>query len=169
LNPGPAAAFSFDGGFLFGRENLFHDVSKSVRRVLVEDPVFLPRLAESGLTLRPPVNFFRQFVVERTGKQADRLNLQKSRLEPTVDAVRLPALKHRLTQTNTLDRLKTLEERGRLDRTLPREAAEAFGFLFLLRIKKYSAGPAMNRHSFDWIDPKPMDPRERKNLKEFSR
>jgi len=160
-----AAGHFFDGRFLSGREDLFHQVTRSVRLGLVENQDFLTRMAESALAVGPPLGFFRQFVVERTGKLADRLNLEKAGLEPAVDAVRLLALKYRLTQTNTLDRLKALEERGYLDRILAREAAEAFGFLFLFRIKKYLAEAAMKNHSFDWIDPKLLDPVERQTLK----
>jgi len=161
-----AAALLFDGRFLFGREDLFHEVRRSVRRGLVEHPDFLPRLAENVLTVRPPLSFFRQQVLNRNGDLTKGLNLWKSCLAPAVDAVRLLALKNRLTQTNTLDRLKALEERGLLDRILAREAAEAFGFLFLFRIKKYLAEAAMKNHSFDWIDPKLLDPVERQILKE---
>ncbi len=161
-----SAALFFDARFIYGREELVRDVMRVVRRELLGNQSFLARLAAGALADRPPLGFFRQFVVEKSGEHANRLNLKKLGLQPAVAAVRLLSLEKRQPQTNTLDRLRALEENGDLDAQTAREAAEAFNFMFMLRLKNYLHGLALDRFSFDWINPEMLGPVERRALRE---
>lgn len=160
-----SAALFFDARFIFGDESVVHEVMRVVRRELLENKVFIARMAESALSERAPLGFFRQFVVETSGDHANRLNLKKKGLQPAVAAVRLLSLEQRLPETNTLERLHTLKDGGILDAALARDAMEAFSFMFMLRIKNYLRALSVDRYAFDWVNPELLPPVERRALK----
>ena len=68
---------------------------------------FFRHLTENALHFKPPLGFFRNFVVESKGKHRDAFDI-KSAMVPIVDFARIYALKHKLKETNTLERLNRL-------------------------------------------------------------
>jgi CBS domain-containing protein len=164
-----AAALFFDGRIIFGPDRLTIDISRMVRRELLENRSFLVRLARSAVQDRPPLGFFRQLVCGKSGKQERRLNLKAKGLQPLVAAVRLLALEQRVVPTNTLERLRALSEGGHLEPDLAAEAVDAYQFLSRLRVQNYLTGRAMDRYSFDWLRPELLDPVVRRGLKQSFR
>jgi CBS domain-containing protein len=161
-----SAGLFFDARFIYGREDLVHEIMRLIRHELLENRPFLTGLAVSALSAKPPLGFFRGFIVEKSGEHENRLNLKKNGLLPLVDAVRLLSLERRLPLTNTLDRLKALGQSGGLDPALAAEAAEAFNYMFILRMRNYVEGLAVARFSFDWVNPELLAGVERRALKE---
>jgi CBS domain-containing protein len=164
-----SAALFFDGRIIHGHEELTREIRRHVEGRLLENPSFFRNLAKSALAVIPPLGFFRQFVVEKSGEHENRLNLKKSGLGPLVDATRILTLWRLLPQTNTLDRLMALGENGVIEADLARDAALAFEFMFMLRVKNYIEGPKMDRLSFDWVHPGRLDKVSQKALKEAFR
>ena len=165
----PSAALLFDARLIYGRDDIVHQVMRLVRTELLDARVFLNQMAAAALRTRPPIGFFRQFVLERSGDQQKRLDLKSSGIQPLADAVRVLALEKRLRQTNTLDRILALEQSGGLPAGLAEETRNAFSFLFMLRIQNYLTGRSLNRFSFDRISPELLDPARKKALKEAFR
>jgi CBS domain-containing protein len=67
----------------------------------------LALLARRALKNRPPVSFFRRFLVERSGEHRHTFNIRERGIIPVVDAARLLALELRYFEsTNTFDRLR---------------------------------------------------------------
>ncbi|MEW6262086.1 MAG: DUF294 nucleotidyltransferase-like domain-containing protein [Thermodesulfobacteriota bacterium] len=160
-----SAALFFDGRFLYGREDLVIEVMRLVRRELLENRSFLVRLATATLSEKPPLGVFRQFVVEKSGQHGRRLDIKRRGLLPLVNAVRLLSLEKRLPLTNTRDRLLALGQSGALDDQLAREAAEAFNYLLMMRLRNYVEGLTKDRFSFDYFSPELLDAVQRRALK----
>jgi len=128
--------------------------------------VFLRYLAKDCLTARPPLTFFRSFVVEKSGENKNTLDLKRRGLTPFVDFARVFALKHGVKETNTADRLRLLMEEGHLPKGLISEALEAYEFLMQLRLvhqmDKMNAGQQPDNH----IDPATLTELEKRTLKQ---
>jgi CBS domain-containing protein len=128
--------------------------------------IFLMHLAKDCLQSKPPLTFFRNFMVEKDGKYKNRLDIKTRGLVPFVDFARLMALRHGVKETNTLDRLNTLSENGHIPRELYVETREAYEFQMQLRLvhqlRMMEIGQAPHNH----IDPAELSDLEKQTLKE---
>ncbi|MGC8602612.1 MAG: CBS domain-containing protein, partial [Desulfomonilaceae bacterium] len=73
---------------------------------------FLKGLADDFLNTTPPVSFFRNTIVQADGSQSHRLDLESQVAEPFADFARIMSFKQKITETNTLARLKALARAG---------------------------------------------------------
>ena len=92
-------------------------------------------LASIAIGRKPPLGFFRTFVVERGGEHKEELDVKSFGTGPIVDAARVFALDAGVNQTNTVDRLSALQAAGYLEGTTLTDMQEAFEFLKLLRLE----------------------------------
>ncbi len=59
-----------------------------------------------------PIGFFKHFIVEKTGKYKDRLNIKLYGLVPLITCTKILALQHGFEETNTLERIECLVNGG---------------------------------------------------------
>ncbi len=156
--------FDFRPGF--GNAEFADELRNHVAKHAPRQEIFLRQLAADCLTTRPPLSFFKNFVVEKTGEHKNRLDIKKRGLVPFVDFARVLALKHGIKESNTLSRLKLLDEGGLIPHELYSDTSEAFEFLLQLRLVHQLAlveeGHKPNNH----IDPGNLSELERQTLKE---
>jgi CBS domain-containing protein len=128
--------------------------------------IFLMHLAKDCLASRPPLTFFRNFIVEKDGVHKNRLDLKTRGLVPFVDFARLLALRHGVRETNTLARLQILADNDCIPRELYTEMRDAYEFQMQLRLvhqlRMMEAGQSPNNH----IDPAELSDLEKQTLKE---
>ncbi|MEF2146321.1 MAG: putative nucleotidyltransferase substrate binding domain-containing protein [Desulfovibrionaceae bacterium] len=160
------ATIFFDFRPAFGQESFATELRDHIARHAPRQEVFLRHLAADCLSTRPPLSFFRNFVVEKSGEHKNRLDIKRRGLMPFVDFARVLALKHGVKETNTLTRLRALREAGHIPDDLHNDAAEAFEFLLQLRLVHQLVlvenGETPNNH----IDPASLSELERQTLKE---
>ncbi|MBC2709574.1 MAG: cyclic nucleotide-binding domain-containing protein [Desulfosarcina sp.] len=96
---------------------------------------FFRHLTENALHFKPPLGFFRNFVVESKGKHRDAFDI-KSAMMPIVDFARIYALKHKLKETNTLERLNRLYINKVLSWQEYDEIDKAYSFMMQLRFAR---------------------------------
>jgi CBS domain-containing protein len=128
--------------------------------------IFLMHLAKDSLHSRPPLTFFRNFVVEKDGKYKNRLDLKTRGLVPFVDFARLLALKHGVKETNTLDRLRALADREAIPRELYTETVEAYEFQMQLRLVHQLRMMELGQLPHNYVDPGELSDLEKQTLKE---
>ena len=140
-------------------------------RVMLTDHVgrhgfFLLHMARNCLASRPPLSFFKNFIVDKDGDHKNTFSLKRRGLVFFVDFARLMALKCGISETNTLDRLRILQEGQFLPLGLCSEIIEAYEFLMHLRLvhqlRRLEAGGQPNNH----INPMDLSDLERQTLKE---
>lgn len=160
------ATIFFDFRPAFGDATLARELRGHVERLAPRQDVFLRHLAADCLQTRPPLSFFRNFVVEKSGEHKNRLDIKRRGLVPFVDFARVLALRHGVAETNTLARLRRLREGGHVPDALHQDAAEAFEFLLQLRLvhqlEQVEAGLPPDNH----IAPAELSELERQTLKE---
>ena len=118
---------------------------------------------------RPPLGFFRTFVVERTGNHRDELDVKMLGTGPIVNAARLFALDAGVTETNTISRLSALEASGYCDPALLNELQQAFEFLTLLRLEHQLQQARAGKPLDNYIRPEKLSHLQKSLLKESFR
>ena len=93
----------FDLRPVHGRESLWHDVETTVVGAVDRD--FLHVLANDCLASLPPLTFFQDAVVEKSGEQTTVFRLEHSALQPLVDVGRVFGMAaNKVLGTSTLER-----------------------------------------------------------------
>jgi len=127
---------------------------------------FLRHLTENALYFKPPIGFFRNFVVESKGEHRNKFDI-KSAMMPIVDFARIYALKNRIGETNTLERLRQLHKRNVMDEKDYADIRQAYAFLMQLRIaRQVTAVTEENGMPDNYINPKKLSRLEQTMLRE---
>ena len=129
------ATILFDMRAVAGDITLYEKLWLHVTEQLKTASFFKSILGSIAISRKPPLGFFRTFVVERGGEHKEELDIKSFGTGPIVDAARLFALDAGMNQTNTVDRLAALQAAGYLDGTTLTDMQEAFEFLTLLRLE----------------------------------
>ncbi|MEW6221548.1 MAG: DUF294 nucleotidyltransferase-like domain-containing protein [Thermodesulfobacteriota bacterium] len=128
--------------------------------------MFFKHLAEMTARLRPPLNLWKGFILEKTGTHKGMLNLKVKCLAPLIDIVRLFSLEKALPQTGTLERLAALRPIHQTAADYGDELAQAFEFLSLLRIRQQLAAIEVGTAPDNYINPYRLSMLERRLLRE---
>lgn len=160
------ATIFFDFRPAFGHEDFAEELRRHVARHAPRQEVFLRHLAADCLNTRPPLSFFRNFVVEKSGEHKNRLDIKRRGLVPFVDFARVLSLRHGIKETNTLGRLRQLQEGGHIPDDLHKDASEAFEFLLQLRLVHQLGQVEEGRSPDNHIAPSELSELERQTLKE---
>ena len=124
-------------------------------------------LSENALHFKPPIGFFRNFVVESKGEHRDKFDI-KSAMTPIVDFARIYALRHKVEETNTLKRLSHLRLKDVLSQEEYEELEKAYSFLMQLRLVRQVTAIIDERKKPDnYINPKSLTRIEQRMLKEI--
>ena len=157
----------FDFRSASGDPELVAELREHLFRSLVGWEGFFRHLTENALRFKPPLGFFRNFVVASKGEHRNTLDI-KSAMMPIVDFTRIYALKNRLEATNTLERLHQLWLNGVLSREEYDELDQAYSFLMQLRfVRQVTAAIASGDPPDNHINPKKLSGIEQKMLKEI--
>jgi CBS domain-containing protein len=146
------------------------DVGEKLRdHVAKEAPskgIFLMHLAKDCLQGKPPLSFFRDFIVEKNGQHKNRVDLKTRGLVPFVDFGRIMALKYGVKETNTIARLDALADGDYIPRELYTETREAYEFQMQLRLVHQWRRLQAGMEPDNYVDPVDLTDSEKQTLKE---
>ncbi|RTZ96757.1 MAG: signal transduction protein [Deltaproteobacteria bacterium] len=161
------ASIFFDFRCGYGAADLVDQLQKFLFESLEERSGFFSYMTENALHFRPPLGFFRNFVVESRGKHRSKFDI-KSAMLPIVDFARIYGLKNKIETTNTLERLHSLKLNGVLTPTQYEEIEKAYSFLMQLRlVRQITAILDEGQAPDNYINPKKLTQIEQKMLKEI--
>jgi len=112
------------------------------------------------------MSFFKNFIVEKDGEHRNTFDLKTKGLVFFVDFARLMALKYSVTETNTLNRLRTLHEEQYIPLDLCSEVIEAYEFLMHVRLVHQLRMIEVDKEPDNYINPSDFSDLERQTLKE---
>ncbi|MCB9057034.1 MAG: cyclic nucleotide-binding/CBS domain-containing protein [Calditrichae bacterium] len=143
------------------REHLFKELSGR------NTTLFYYHLSKNAMQFKPPLGFFRNFVVESQGKHKNAFDIKKA-MTPIVDFTRLYALSARVTATNTLARLEALYQQKVIEKNEFEDLKQAYTYLMQLRFSRQLQA-IMDEHveADNYIIPKNLNHIEQKVLKEI--
>lgn len=159
------AAVFFDARHLYGRDELTRKYRRwSVQRAQAS-PLFLGHLAAAGTQFKPPLGFFRRFVVDKDGGHKDQLDLKSRGVTPVIELARVHALAQGLMETNTFDRIRALADTPAMAPDDAAELAVALEHVGYYRLqhqrRQLEAGQPPDNH----LDPQSLTRLERANLR----
>ena len=128
------AAIFFDFRHGYGTEQIAVDLRDFVTTRCAPDKPLVDALIDHALSVRPPLSFFKHFLVEQNGDHRERFNIKERGLSPFVDFARALSLLHAIRQTDTLTRLKRLRARKVLSLELYEKMIEAFEMQMQVRV-----------------------------------
>ena len=130
---------------------------------------FLRHLTENALYFKPPLGFFRNFVVESKGEHKDSFDLKTAML-PITDCSRIYALKNGIRETNTLSRLFRLYTKHILTTEEYNDITQSYNYLMNLRlVKQVTAIIDEDKPPDNYINPKNLSRIDQTMLKEIFR
>lgn len=97
--------------------------------------IFLAHLAANALDKRPPLGFFRQFVLVHGGEHDDSFDIKLHGVMPIVELARLYALSEGLPDVNTYERLLAAANTPSLSREGSENLRDALSLIALLRLR----------------------------------
>jgi CBS domain-containing protein len=161
------ASIFFDFRFGYGERRLVNQLRGFLTDCIGRWSGFLRYMTENALHFKPPLGFFRNFVVASKGEHRDALDI-KSAMMPIVDFARIYTLKNGLEATNTYERLRLLADKGVLSSEEYEEIEKAYSFLMQLRfVRQVTATMEQKTRPDNFINPKRLTRIEQTMLKEI--
>ena len=162
-----ASCILFDFRPLGGEFFLAQQLKDHLIQKLKNQDMFLKLMAQLTMQLRPPIGFFKQFIVEKSGEHQNQLNLKSTCIAPLVNIIRLFSLEQRIPETSTLERIAALKEQKHVTvMEFGDELAHTFEFLSLLRIRHQFDRIEHNKEPDNFINPNELTNFEQKVFKE---
>lgn len=159
------AANFLDLRVLRGDPALLAPVHATVVRECARHELFVARMTANALANRPPLGFFRNFLLAHGGAHADTFDIKRGGLLPISDLARVHALAGGLAEVGTLARLRAAAGSPTLSADGAQELAEAFEFLGNIRLRHQSAQIRRGQVPDNHIDPATLSALERAQLK----
>jgi CBS domain-containing protein len=130
------------------------------------NPRFLTALARNAQNRTPPLGFFKDFVLEKDGRQRYSLNLKRRGTAPLVDVIRVHALAEGSLAQNSFDRLDDLAQSSLLPEGKKDELSDALEYLSMIRIRQQVAAIEAGEEADNTVEPEKLSSKERRGLKE---
>lgn len=156
--------FDLDG--IAGQTAWIERLRQQIARQAKASPRFLASMARNALLRTPPLGFFKGFVMESDGRQANTINLKRRGSAPLVDLIRVHALAVGSSARNSFTRLKDVTDAGILPPGRSRDLGDAMAFISSVRISHMADDLAAGREPGNSIEPDTLSDFDRKNLRE---
>lgn len=156
----------FDLNCVFGDVNLLKEVQANMLEQTQRNTLFIAHLSTNALKLRPPLGFFRDFVLVSSGKNIKALDLKHNGIAPIVDLARIYALSEGITAVNTIERLKQASGTPSLSKTSAANLIDAYEFLGMLRAEHQARQLQAGVEPDNFLAPKEISRLEREHLKD---
>lgn len=166
LHPSPESLMKvsifFDFRSVAGSKGLATELSDHIYLEIGKKQVFLNFLALNAMKNPPPLGFFKDFVVEKSGENQDQFDIKLRAMLPLTDLARLLVLSHQLVGiNNTFRRFEKLAEVEPNNAELFSQAGKAYEILMRMRALE----GLQNKNSGRFINPKTLGKLQRQLLK----
>lgn len=160
------ASIFFDFRSGFGDATLARQLRRHLNAASRRQDIFLFHLARQCMSIRIPLSFFKSFIVNKDGEHKNHLNIKQKGLTPFVNFARVLSLKNKISETNTLARLKALRDGDFIDKKLWAAATNAYELQMQQRLIHQLAQIEKGVLPDNQIDPEQLSDLERRMLKE---
>jgi CBS domain-containing protein len=168
-NPEPKSvmlsSIFFDLRPVTGAIELFTPLQQNILAKSQKNQLFLAHMVANALKHRPPLGFFRQFVLERGGEHDDTLDLKHRGIVPITDIARVLALSLGKEAVNTVERLHACAGTPALSSDMAENLEDALEFIASLRIQHQAEQIKHGRKADNYVPPDDLSELEREHLK----
>lgn len=161
------ASIFFDFRTGYGDRGLVVDLRNHLFNSLGGWSGFFRNMTENALHFKPPIGFFRNFVVESKGEHRNAFDIKRA-IMPIVDFARIYGLQNKIEETNTLERLTQLRLSKVISHQEFEELEKAYSFLMQLRfVRQVTAAIDEKSKPDNYINPKKLTSIEQTTLREI--
>ncbi|MCS6999152.1 MAG: DUF294 nucleotidyltransferase-like domain-containing protein [Aquificaceae bacterium] len=162
-------AIFFDFRNVFGDQTLVRKLWEYVLQEIKNNQGFLPFLAVDAVRFKPPVGFFRNFVVEKTGEHRGEIDIKKGGIFPITQGIRALALEKGISRQNTFERIEELKKLGLLSEDYAKDLKESYRFLLSLRFRFQAQKMKEGKEPDNYVNPHRLSRAEKNTLKDVFR
>ncbi|MGI9235635.1 MAG: DUF294 nucleotidyltransferase-like domain-containing protein [Woeseiaceae bacterium] len=155
----------FDLRCVSGTCRLVDDLKKSIRDAARKNELFLALMAKNAMSYQPPLGFFRQFVLEKSGEHKNTLDLKMQGIMPIVEIARIRSLAAGELRITTRNRLKSAARAGEISDADAASLSDALDFIERLRVEHQSQQLRAGEQPDNHLAPERLSPLVRQNLK----
>jgi CBS domain-containing protein len=160
------ASVFFDLDTIYGDTHLLEGVRTKLLNNTKKSSLFIAHLSKNALALRPPLGFFRDFVLKQNGKHKATLDLKHNGIAPIVDLARIYALSQGISAVNTIERIKQAAGTPAITKASADNLLDAYAFLGILRVKHQAQKLMQGVDADNYLSPKDLSKLEREHLKD---
>lgn len=155
----------FDLRPVAGEFDLFVPLQKTILTKARQNKIFLAFMMRNAMQHRPPLGFFRQFVLEHGGEHDDTLDLKRRGIVPITDIARIVSLALGLEPVNTVDRLRAASGSKHLSEEMAENLEDALEYIASLRIQHQAEQIRKGHPADNYVPPDNLSELEREHLK----
>jgi CBS domain-containing protein len=155
----------FDLRCVAGETELVDELKKSIRDDASKNEIFLALMAKNAMNFQPPLGFFRQFVLEKSGEHKNTLDLKLHGIMPIVEIARIRSLAAGKLKISTRNRLLAAAKAKEITKTDAANLIDALDFIEKLRIEHQSRQLQAGNQPDNHLAPEELSPLVRQNLK----
>lgn len=156
----------FDFRMVFGSEYLYEELKEFVKKSIKTSKTFLPFLASEAVKFKPPLNLFKQLVVEKSGENRGKIDIKKHGIFPIVQGIRVLSLENEIFETNTYERIKILSTRNVFGEKFAKDLEDTYRFLMNIRLKSQANQLYLGKEPSNFIDPETLSKTEHNLLRD---
>jgi CBS domain-containing protein len=160
------AANFFDMRTVWGEDELRRRLMGDILPRCAREKVFLAYMTGHALGNQPPLGFFRNFVLVRSGEHEGQVDIKRHGLLPIVDLARVYALAGGIDSVSTLQRLEDASDAGSVSVDGAENLAAAFEFISGIRARHQAAQLRRNEDVDNYVAPDALTATERRHLKD---
>jgi CBS domain-containing protein len=151
---------------IHGDQSLEKALRQHINELIAKNLFFLKSLAEIIVSIPTPIGFFKHFIVEKTGKHRDRLNIKLYGFVPLITCIKILSLQHGLMETNTLERIENLTHHGVISSDHKESLEQAFETLLTLKLQNNIVDLDHGKEFANYVNPANLSLRQMQLLKE---
>jgi CBS domain-containing protein len=156
------ASIFFDFRPTYGDSSLADALFGVIQQLISKQSLFLNLFANNALMNPPPLSFFRNFVVEKSGEHKDEFDIKRRAMMPLADAARVLCYEQGIAGiTSTMERFEALAKRDKNREKIYRDAADGYGLLMALRTRE----GLRDQNSGRYIHPQRLNKIQRQSLR----
>ena len=155
----------FDLRCVHGDADLVDQLKESIRQDARRNEIFLALMAQNAMNFQPPLGFFRQFVLEKSGGHKNTFDMKLHGIMPIVEIARIRALAVGEIQITTRNRLRAAAKAGEITDADAANLIDALDFMEKLRMEHQSRQMHAGQRPDNHLSPGELSPLVRQNLK----
>ncbi|MEE2023070.1 DUF294 nucleotidyltransferase-like domain-containing protein [Alkalimonas mucilaginosa] len=156
----------FDLAGVWGRLEWAEQLNRSIWQQAPKHPLFLASMVRNALQRTPPLGFFKDFVMEKDGRQNNSLNIKRRGTAPMADLIRVHALAIGCSENNSFARLRAIIKAGVLPPGRGEDLRDALEVIAMARIRHQALALEAGDEPDNQLAPEQLSDFERRNLKE---
>jgi CBS domain-containing protein len=160
------ASIFFDMRTVYGDERLYSAIHQQVLGKSQNNGIFIAYMAANALHYRPPLGFFRQFVLISGGEHDDTFDIKHKGIVPITDIARVLALSEGIAEVSTTGRLLAAIESKAVSKEMGENLIDALEFIANLRIRHQAYRLQKNKPADNYVQPDRLSQLERNHLKD---